>query len=698
MADLPDGPLPNGSALKARVRAILEEVGVAALIADALCERLQDEYKINMKSHAGALNLIVHDVMRGPATRVALAKVVKASAAPALAGRVANRKKAKRWRKKRTKAKRQKASAATKKNAPQRALTADVIFDNERRPAIVAAILAKGEAVDVAVIGDQIAALWRTEPDKMKYSLLAQKDEGRYADEKAAFDWEDAAAAQPIKKKTATPKQRAAAFEDAAQTPDWAFVSAAAVSVYSYAVGYLEPFLVPVGGGWADPKMARNHRTRWAALRLLAAGRGPLRAPTCNHTLRVASSETAPGKASLRRALLLLGPGELQEFRTTREDTEGTYQFMLSMLVQEAAVHDAPVWRALASLRVFKGENVTMPLELIRLLAANLTELECYDLDDACDDTADSVLPRCTRLESLAMFEWWGCPPAAWLGLSQLHTLRGVSLRDVPAAAIAASLPRLHTLHLCHGAVDVDFSVAAFFDELLPRLRSFHLEGPWPETSHAPESANVRPLPLLEDLRWWCRRVNNIPRQFMGARPSTLDASDVDLVEWLQAAVNAGPDPRGVTSPLARVRALTLNLRGAPPDTPFMALLLRATPQLRQLTFGVFHRDQVLWVVSDEFTPAPVFAGLVHRTLRHVVLSSHIDVPVPGGCGVRLRQHHFPRLRRFRSIRCGFRGVAKHFDPRENFLSTYNIDFYSIGQKVEQLSFFYPRCSGIRLQ
>jgi hypothetical protein len=114
--------------------------------------------------------------------------------------------------------------------------------------------------------------------------------------------------------------------------------------------------------------------------------------------------------------------------------------------------------KALASLRVIKGENVTLPVALIQQCAATLTELDWFQMGY---DATDSVLPRCTRLESLTLYDWIDCPPAAWLGLSQLHTLRGVSLAAVPAATIAAALPRLHTLHLNNDR-DVASSVAAF--------------------------------------------------------------------------------------------------------------------------------------------------------------------------------------------------------------------------------------------
>jgi hypothetical protein len=239
---------------------------------------------------------------------------------------------------------------------------------------------------------------------------------------------------------------------------------------------------------------------------------------------------------------------------------------------------------------------------------------------------------------------------AAWLGLSQLHTLRGVSLTEVPAAAIAA-LPRLHTLHLNHTKLSSSaFPVAAVFDEVLPRLRSFRLVGTWPEPRDGTEVADVPSLPRLEDLKW-CGS-SDLPRQFTGARPSTLFISGADLVTWLKATDGAVADSSTVTSPLACVRALTVRLGIQPPLTASMAWLLREAPQLRQLTFRVFRTEHTVWVLSHEAPSESAFAGLVHPRLRHVVVScehsesNHVDVPAPGGCGARLRQQHFPRLRR----------------------------------------------------
>jgi hypothetical protein len=83
-------------------------------------------------------------------------------------------------------------------------------------------------------------------------------------------------------------------------------------------------------------------------------------------------------------------------------------------------------------------------------------------------------------------------------------------------------------------------------------------------------------------------------------------------------------------------------------DAAFMARLLRVAPQLRQLTFHLDYPQDVQWVLSEAFTPKRSFRG-VHLQLRHLAVTSEysdLDVRVPGGCGVRLRQRHFPRLRR----------------------------------------------------
>jgi hypothetical protein len=618
---------------------------------------------------------IVCAVVKEPAVAVPLAEAAKALTAQAPASEMAKRKSVK-CTQRREKAKRETAKRKkTKKEKTPHAKTtraflwAKTIFANERRPAITEVVRAKGGPVNPTDIDDQIDALWQAETDKEKYEFLEAVSKERYINDHVL---DGAPALDVAKKRAATPKERAASCEDAAQVPPAVptrcALKSAIASMCSYAGNYLQPFLLKVGDDhcWVDPEPVRNQRTRWAALRLLAAGSGPLRVPTCAHALRVASGETDLGQALLRRALLFLGPGELEELHEMRSDEAlgGTFDFMLSMLEQEAAEcrlqggdapRDAPVSRVLASLRVIKGENSALPPALIRHFAATLTELESYDVFVR----APCALSSCTLLESLTFHNWdWDIlPPAAWLGLSQLHTLRGVSLFKVPAATIAAALPRLHTLHLNHTDDIYDrvgFPVAPFFNELLPRLRSFHLDGEWPKSNdQGTEMANV---PLLEDLKWcsWEACFGGVPRQLMGARPATLSASHETLVKWLKAADGVRADSSTVISPLACVRALTLKLEDMPPDAACMARLLRAAPQLRQLTIAVFYREHALVVFSDEFISEPAFTGLVHPRLRHVAFSDKeatcndyrtADMPVPFRCGIRLRRH-FPRLRR----------------------------------------------------
>jgi hypothetical protein len=133
----------------------------------------------------------------------------------------------------------------------------------------------------------------------------------------------------------------------------------------------------------------------------------------------------------------------------------------------------------------------------------------------------------------------------------------------------------------------------------------------------------------------------------MGARPSILTISDADLVEWLKVADAVSADSPAVTSPLACVRGLTHRLGRTPPDAASTAKLLRTAPHLRKWTLDMFACDPTHgWPLSEQFTSEPAFAGLVHPKLRHVVATFMFQQVVPAKCGVRLRQRHFPRLRR----------------------------------------------------
>jgi hypothetical protein len=165
----------------------------------------------------------------------------------------------------------------------------------------------------------------------------------------------------------------------------------------------------------------------------------------------------------------------------------------------------------------------------------------------------------------------------------------------------------------------------------------------WSKAREETESADVLPLLLLEDLKWSGYTVK-LPRRLMGARPATLNISGADVADWLN---RAGPDFPTVTSPLARVRALTLKLGRKPPEAAFMARLLREAPHLRQLTCCVRVRAAARWVLSEEFTSEPALAEMVHLKLRHVAVACMLvqaGGPVRGVCGVRLRQRHFPHL------------------------------------------------------
>jgi hypothetical protein len=68
-----------------------------------------------------------------------------------------------------------------------------------------------------------------------------------------------------------------------------------------------------VNGPRFDPEVARYQTMRWTALHLLTAGRGRLRAHTCDNALRVVCGASWPGQALIRRALLLFAPKELPD-------------------------------------------------------------------------------------------------------------------------------------------------------------------------------------------------------------------------------------------------------------------------------------------------------------------------------------------------------------------------------------------------
>jgi hypothetical protein len=276
----------------------------------------------------------------------------------------------------------------------------------------------------------------------------------------------------------------------------------------------------------------------------------------------------------------------------------------------------------------------------IERYAATITALDGLP----CMTEASVVLARCTRLESLTSVSDY--TPAVWLGLSQLHTLRGVDLSEVSMAAIAAALPRLHTLTAFRYDVEDEGCASAlgFFTDLLPRLRVFHFNGAWPNDDEAAaESASlVLPLPELQELVWRPFDHQAAPRQFLGAEPTILRARHDLITKFVNASRGSRDGP--IRGPLARLRELDIikPYDAADPLEPSdVARLLLAAPQLRSLR--VFHS-----VYADLLTAAPdgsAFVGLLHTRLRALVATVVPPFEFDAECAMRLRHSYFPRLR-----------------------------------------------------
>jgi hypothetical protein len=284
-------------------------------------------------------------------------------------------------------------------------------------------------------------------------------------------------------------------------------------AVASHAAVYLQRWCEKCWNDDADdPDRARMQAF---ALLLVAAGRGPARLPTCEHTLRHARFKMPVRglkctfqpvvSAIFVRALSFFGPGEL---RALRVEDAGFFGLVVSTLrAPETATQAAQALDSLCAVEVvapsYDAADSSRAAPIIESCAATLTELKGYlpgRVLCASDGSGrPPVLACCTRLEILIFAYLY--TPAVWLGLSQLHTLRGVDLGQVSTAAIAAALPRLHTLTMYSNdeLVSVD-SVAGFFTDLLPRLRLFHFFGMWPREA---ATAAAAPLPQLEELEWY---------------------------------------------------------------------------------------------------------------------------------------------------------------------------------------------------
>jgi hypothetical protein len=264
--------------------------------------------------------------------------------------------------------------------------------------------------------------------------------------------------------------------------------------------------------------------------------------------------------------------------------------------------------------------------------AATLTELDCFLIVKS--DAADRALARCTRLECLSSAALYA--PSSWLGLSQLHTLRGVDLYVVSMSTIAAALPRLHTLDATLDTRDPPLAaVTGFFEDLLPRLQVFNFFGSWPqdaETNGRTDSPPLCALPVLQELVWECSSTERqVLRAFMGARPSKLHTSHTMIASWVTTDDDSHARVEEVNAkPLARVRDLCLYGPGGS-DPSDVARILRAAPQLRKFAVIDGLRGSTSWYTLTG-PPDPAFVGRVHPRLRSVLIESEAETPLPR-CG-----------------------------------------------------------------
>jgi hypothetical protein len=351
--------------------------------------------------------------------------------------------------------------------------------------------------------------------------------------------------------------------------------------------------------------------------------------------------------AVIARALALFGPGELLALRV---DDADIFRLVLALLPPRS--HDgAPAVCAVElAAPPDEDEQELHAAAVIKRCAATITELKGplpADLLCASDPwSPPPVLARCTRLECLTRASRY--TPAVWLGLSQLHTLQDVDLNKVSFAAIAAALPRLHTLTVFHahaGATKGGDFTARFFTDLLLRLRVFHFKGMWPGAEHELlASEAVAPLPRLQELVLDVQ--SPYPRcGFLGAQPALLHAP-YDLIAACFAANECD-------SLLARVR--DLRITGATDADRFgpleAARMLQLAPQLRKFSTAYRLRVDASWVVPSLAVSDPAFVHVRHPRLRGISVAFArfpAGVEPAADCASRLRQLHFPRLRELR--------------------------------------------------
>jgi hypothetical protein len=201
----------------------------------------------------------------------------------------------------------------------------------------------------------------------------------------------------------------------------------------------------------------------------------------------------------LLRTLSLFGPGELRAVCVMHPRC---FDLIMPELDRPHSLDAGRLAHALSSVRAvaWSGDCGLEPaFRFIARHGSTLTELDCNF--ESRHRAADRALACCARLESLTNAEYYNAK--VWLGLTHLHTLRRVDLGAVSAAAIAAALPRLHTLEALINDDDPPVpptAVAGFFEHLVPRLRVLHYHGPWPldeDEDEAPAVIVPQPLPLL---------------------------------------------------------------------------------------------------------------------------------------------------------------------------------------------------------
>jgi hypothetical protein len=417
---------------------------------------------------------------------------------------------------------------------------------------------------------------------------------------------------------------------------------------------------------------------------LIAAGRGPARVPACEQTLQcvrtkvyhlVRTSDSGWFMADklrselkfdgwqkdhdantrrlhgaglrtarvddfsplLMRALSLFGPGELRALRVLDIDV---FRLVTSLTQKASSSGGGQAIGALCAIQIGLGgcfsssPDTGLLATLLERHSSTVTELDAKFPEKMAEEVS-SALARCTRLEILT----GACAhdSAVWLGLSQLHTLRGVHLDHISVTDIAAALPKLHTLEafgLCTTA-----EAAVFVTDLLPRLRVFQFEGDW--WGVQPSRVAVAPLPLLEELVWIItdQPENIVPCEFFGAQPTLLHASYASISRcWL--AVDEA------TSFLARVSDLRIAAPADadPLDPADVARVLRAAPQLKKFRTAHSVRGDASWLAPTAPTH-PAFEGLVHPRLREFCAEAEDETSQDAEWIEHLRQRHFPRLR-----------------------------------------------------